>query len=66
MSERLFGRLLSLPKPGLRPGLAAGTAAKSGPTLGPDGSRRMRLPKSRPPLPAKTFPALTPTHPPLP
>ena len=29
MSERLFGRLLSLPKPGLRPGLAAGTAARS-------------------------------------
>ena len=28
--------------------MAAGTAAKSGPTLGPDGGRRMRLPKSRP------------------
>lgn len=29
MPERLFGRLLSLPKPGQRPGLAAGTAARS-------------------------------------
>lgn len=48
MSERLFGRLLSLPKPGLRPGLAAGTAARSRLGMRRRGGRDVGRPQAAP------------------